>query len=66
MDSKPTESPWMTRQEVADYFKVDPMTIYAWGRNSTLTAYKHGRFIRYRRAEVEALLQPASGEAEAE
>jgi excisionase family DNA binding protein len=52
----------MTRQEVADYFKVDPMTIYAWGRNNTLTAYKHGRFIRYRRTEVEALLQPAGGE----
>lgn len=54
----------MTRQEVADYFRVDPMTIYAWGRNGTLTAYKRGRFIRYLRSEVEDLLQPAEAESE--
>lgn len=60
-------SPYMTRQEVADFFGVDVMTVYAWGRRPDgLTAYKYGkRFVRYLRTEVENFLQPVHGEEQA-
>lgn len=52
----------MTRQEVADYFGVKPMTVYGWARANRLPEYKNGKFVRYLRTEVEAFLQPAGGE----
>lgn len=57
-------SPYMTRQEVADYFGVKPMTVYGWARANKLPEHKNGRFVRYLRTEVEAFLQPAGSEDE--
>lgn len=66
MKSKDETSPWMTRQQVAAFFQVDPMTVYAWGKSDKLTEYKHGRLVRYSRKQVENLLQPIHGDQLAE
>jgi len=57
----------MTRLEAAEYLRVKPMTISSWGWEGKITPYKTGRMVRYSRAEIESLLQPANGmEAEPE
>lgn len=48
----------MTRQEVADLFKVKPMTVYTWDRRGLTKPYRVGRAIRYKRADIKDLPQP--------
>lgn len=53
------ESPWMTREEAANYLRVKPMTISTWGWQGQITPYKHGRNVRYKREEIESLFKAA-------
>lgn len=47
----------MTTSEVAHLFRVDESTIRRWATNGTLRAIGPGRDLRFRREEVEALLE---------
>ncbi len=53
-------SPWMTRQEVADWLRVDPHTVDRWVADGRLTKYQMSDLASYRysRAEVEAFVLP--------
>ena len=46
----------MTRQEVADYFKIDISTVYNWTKKGTLISYGIGYRIYYKRSEIEPSL----------
>ncbi|GAB3330172.1 hypothetical protein GCM10027299_34610 [Larkinella ripae] len=43
---------YLTRQEVADLFKVTKVTIWDWTRKGILRPYRIGRYIRYIQSEV--------------
>lgn len=43
----------MTRQEVADYFKINITTLWSWTNKSKLTSYGIGYRVYYKRSEVE-------------
>lgn len=52
--------PLMTVQEVADYLQVPKASIYAWnsrGWNPGPPRYKVGKYVRYKRSEVDAWLE---------
>lgn len=55
-----TGSPWMTREEVAGYLRVDPRTVDRMVREHKLARHRlsHGDRPRFWRAEVEALIRP--------
>ncbi|MCL6264914.1 helix-turn-helix domain-containing protein [Flagellimonas myxillae] len=42
----------MTRQETADYFKVDMSTLYNWTKKGKLIAYGIGGRVYYKRSEI--------------
>lgn len=46
----------MTRQQVADTFKITIMTAIIWTRQGVLKAYKIGNRVFYKRNEIEAAL----------
>ena len=46
----------MTRQEVADYFKIDISTVYNWTNKGKLIPYGIGSRVYYKRSEIEARL----------
>lgn len=46
----------MTRQEVADYFKVSLVTIHDWLNKKWLKSYRIGNKVRFKRHEVEEAL----------
>ena len=48
----------MSVAEVAVYLGVTERSIYAWAAEKRLPAYKAGKFIRFRRGDVEAFLTP--------
>ena len=52
-------SPWMTRQEAADYLRVEPRTLDRIVREGKLTRFRmtHGDSPRFRRAEVMRLIE---------
>lgn len=52
---EPTEL--MTRQEVADYFKINSSTLWHWTKNGKLNAYGIGYRVYYKRSEIESSLQ---------
>ena len=43
----------MTRQEVADYFKISFPTLHQWTKNGILSGYRTGNRVYYIRSEVE-------------
>jgi excisionase family DNA binding protein len=48
----------MTRTEAAKYLALQPQTLAAWackGRN-VIPFIKHGKYVRYRRSDLEAFL----------
>ncbi len=51
------ESEWLTAKEVAQYLKVSLATVYRWTDQGILKKYKAGRTSRYKKAEVEKVLQ---------
>lgn len=54
----------LTTTEVAEKYRVNRATVVRWLNNGQLTGIKVGpRTYRYRRADVEALLQPESEKA---
>jgi hypothetical protein len=46
----------MTRQETADYFKVDMSTLHNWTKKGKLNAYGIGGRVYYKRSEIESRL----------
>ena len=46
----------MTRQEVADYFKIDISTVHNWTKSGRLNSYGIGYRVYYKRSEVERSL----------
>ncbi|HLV03347.1 BldC family transcriptional regulator [uncultured Georgenia sp.] len=64
MEEKSRDDTLLTPGEVAARFRVDPKTVTRWANAGKLTAVRTlGGHRRYRRSEVEELLQ-ASGLAE--
>lgn len=50
---KPKEpETYLTRQEVADIFKIDLSTVYNWTKRGRLKAYGIGQRVYYKRSEV--------------
>ena len=47
----------LTIEEVADMLKVSKMTLYRWNLNDTLPKIEIGGKRRYRRADVEAIIE---------
>lgn len=53
--SRMTDSPWLTRVEVAERLRVSDKTLNQWAVKKTGPRYaKFGRHVRYRLADVEA------------
>ena len=48
---------FLTIEEVADMLKVSKMTLYRWNLNDTLPKIEIGGKRRYRRADVEAIIE---------
>ena len=46
----------MSRQEVADYLKIDISTVHNWTRKGRLISYGIGYRVYYRRSEIESSL----------
>ena len=44
----------LTVDEVADFLRVKPSTVYEWAKNGKIPASKVGRLWRFSREEVEA------------
>lgn len=42
----------MTRNEVADYFKINISTLWHWTKSGKLTAYGIGNRVYYKRSEI--------------
>lgn len=54
----------LTADEVAAYFRVSLPTVSRWRREGTITGYKIGGTLRFRRSDVEKLLAPESEAAQ--
>lgn len=54
--SPPALPELLTADEVAQIFRVAPATVYRWGQDGTLDEIRVASTIRFRRADVEALL----------
>jgi excisionase family DNA binding protein len=48
----------MTRQETANYFKVDLSTIWAWQKKGKIQGYGIGARVYFKRSEIEQVLTP--------
>lgn len=46
----------LTTEEVADLLRVSRQTLWRWRKDGTLPARKVGALVRYRRSDVDALL----------
>lgn len=46
----------MTRQEVADYFKINITTLWNWTKRGKLISYGIGYRVYYKRSEIESSL----------
>jgi excisionase family DNA binding protein len=59
-EERAAESPWLTPEEAARYLKVHVTTLYAWARAGRVRRYTlaGGTTARYRREELDALMQP--------
>ncbi len=47
-----------TVDELCKMWKVDRMRIYNWVRHGKLKAYKVGRFLRFRKEDIENFVKP--------
>ncbi len=48
----------MTRQETADFFKVDLSTIWAWQKKGKIQGYGLGSRVYFKRSELEIAIKP--------
>ena len=48
----------LTRQETADFFKVDLSTIWAWQKKGKIQGYGIGARVYFKRSEIEKVLTP--------
>jgi excisionase family DNA binding protein len=51
------ENEYLTVEEVARFFKVSKTTVYRWTEEGKLKKYKAGRYNRYKRSEVEQVME---------
>lgn len=51
----------ITRQELAEWLKIDLSTIHNWKKRGKITAYSIGNRVYFKRAEIEAAMQPLKG-----
>ncbi len=56
------ESEWLTVEEVAQYLKVSKTTVYRWTEEGRLKKYKAGRFNRYKKSDVDQVMEAGQGE----
>ena len=54
----PTPPELLTTREVAKLLRVNASTVYRWRQDGILRGIKVGKTVRFRRAEVLALLEP--------
>ncbi len=48
----------LTVTEVAHRFRVNPVTVYRWERDGTLEGIRVGGVVRFRAADIDAILNP--------
>lgn len=51
----------MTVDEVAEYLRVKPSSVYEWAQNGKIPAAKVGRLWRFHRDEIEAWVRSGGG-----
>lgn len=49
---------YLTRQETADFLKIDLSTLYHWTKKGKLVSFGLGGRVYYRRSQVESALKP--------
>ena len=54
-ETKP-ETVYITRRQVAEFFKITLVTVHDWTKKGILTAYKIANRVYYKRVEVERAL----------
>jgi excisionase family DNA binding protein len=47
------EKEFLSIKEVAEYLGVKPCTVYAWAEARMLPHYKFGRFVRFKKSEID-------------
>ena len=52
----------MTVEEVADYHRVKPSTVYVWAKKRKIPAVKMGKLWRFEGAEIEAWVKRGMNE----
>ena len=57
MNQLVTDEPLLTTSEMAEALGVHPVTLKRWAGRGTIPRLKNGRYVRYRRSEVEAALR---------
>ena len=55
------ETVYITRRQVADFFKITLVTVHDWTKKGILTAYKIANRVYYKRVEVEQALTKKGG-----
>lgn len=55
----------LTTQEVADTLRVSRASVSRWAKTGVLSPIRVGGIVRFRRTEVDALLEPATPETAA-
>jgi excisionase family DNA binding protein len=61
----PELEPLLTTRQVCSIFGITPKTVYRWTRNGTLPRVElNSRLWRYRRADVQALIDSNNTEAD--
>ncbi len=51
---------WLTAKEVSSYLKVSLATVYRWTDQGILKKYKAGRTTRYKKSEVDQVMESGS------
>jgi excisionase family DNA binding protein len=55
------EPPLLTKEELAEFFKVKPRTIEHWMRRGWVPFYKIGKTVRFKMPHVQAALERMNG-----
>lgn len=53
-------SPWMTREEAAEYLRCSVPTIDRYARSGLLPKHRLGRAVLFKKEELDALVEPDS------
>ncbi len=56
------DSEWLTVEDVAEYLKVSKTTVYRWTYEGKIKTYKIGRFNRYKKDEIDKVMESGSAE----